>query len=256
MSKLHEIIAVENDVEKTAHKAIEEAAGVFGSKHNLFLGWVKRLKWLDADRQDSTPTEPFDETVELTTTVSEKLNFLSGQVAKYWNVLIQKETANQRATADLVLDDGTILIGTAPATFLLGMEKRLKHLRKVYEKIPTLPAGQEWEPDPSAAQEGVYKASEPEQSFKTEKQIMHKVLYEATKEHPAQIEKWASDINVGVFTKHKWSGMVTSREKADMLGRLDELIRCFKKARQRANEVEVDNTELATKILDYINTGK
>lgn len=250
MSKLHEIIAVEADVERTALKALEEAQSTFHSKHNLFQGFEKKLEWLD-DRED--PVEPHEETTSVSETVDRKLEFLSRQVANYWDVLYQKEKANQDAKADLVLEDGTVLLKDVPATYLLGMEKRLKLLRSVYERIPTLPAGVSWIEDNTVAMEGVYRQEEPQRTFKTEKKVEYKVLYDATDKHPAQIEKWNVDKNVGVFTKNNWSGMISSRRKSEIMGRIDELLRVFKKARQRANEVEVPKDNVANTILSYIN---
>ncbi len=91
-----------------------------------------------------------------------------------------------------------------------------------------------------------------EVTYKTKKAIKHKVLYEATPNHPAQIEKWSEDERVGKYTKQMWCGLFSNPQKTAILNRVDKLIRAVKKARQRANRVEVKNTEVMTDILSYL----
>jgi hypothetical protein len=80
------------------------------------------------------------------TTVADKLDYLSRDLSRLYDVLLQKEIGNQEARADLVVN-GEVLIPDAPATFLLGMETRLKALRQVLLHIPTLEPGRTWTED-------------------------------------------------------------------------------------------------------------
>ena len=82
-----------------------------------------------------------------------------------------------------------------PATLLLGLESRLKMVRDVYAEIPTLPPGGKWVKDTNEGND-IYFNENIETRFKTAKTFVHKVLYEATKEHPAQIEKWEELVKV------------------------------------------------------------
>jgi pheromone shutdown protein TraB len=93
-------------------------------------------------------------------------------------------------------------------------------------------------------------------TFKTKKDIEFKVAYDATKEHPAQVVPVDITVNVGKFTTKKWSGKLSSLEKAKILTRLDALIKATKRARMRANEVKVDtNAKIGEKLLNYIHRG-
>ena len=112
--------------------------------------------------------------------------------------------------------------------------------------------GIKWELDEQKGK-GVFIASNPVEKMRTAKTFVHKVLYEATKEHPAQIEKWEEMKNVGKYTVTHWSGMVTPLEKSVILGRLDTLIRAVKKARQRANCQEVQKLSIGKVLFDFIN---
>ena len=114
-----------------------------------------------------------------------------------------------------------------------------------------MPQGVEFESDPSVG-ENVFKTVHPEVKMRTAKTFRHKVLYEATKEHPAQIEKWEETEDIGRFVKQHWMGMITSYDKSQMLNRIDELIRAVKQARQRANTVTVTKDRIGKSILDFV----
>lgn len=246
MSKLHEVLAVEADLEGKAKVVIAEAAKVFAKSPGLFNGSVKTYKPFVEDG-----IEYPSEHQSMATTVPAKLEYVGESIAAWFDVLAQKEATNQIAVADLEVD-GKVLAEKVPATLLLGLESRLKAIRAMYVEIPTLLMSTEWQKSPAKG-EGVWEAVHPEETFKTAKTMKSMVLYEATDKHPAQIDKWDETINVGKYTKRVWTGMVTPAEKADMLERIDKLIRAVKVARQRANSVEVVKINIGKKIIDFIN---
>jgi hypothetical protein len=247
MSKLHEVLAVEGDLKGTHDKILQEGIATFTKKIDHFTGHHKTLQlFRDEDQGMETP----DEFKELTTTVHDKLKYIFQPIVKYWDVCLQKETTNQQAKADLVVDNVTIG-KDLPATFLLGMETKLKQLRMVVETIPTLQPGIKWTLDPDRG-EHVYKAEHDEKKYKTAKTMRHKVLYEATDHHPAQIDKWEDTENVGLYITTRWSGMISPAEKSNILSRIDKLIRAVKKARQKANNVDVVKINVGKEMIDYI----
>ena len=187
-------------------------------------------------------------------TVMKKLAYVRGHTTRYFNAFAAKERTNQEAKADIVVD-GNTLLADVPATALLGLEKKLAALRDLYGRIPTLDPGIKWQIDP-AAEEGVYVCAEDEIRFKTEKTIHSKVLYDATKEHPAQIEKWAQDTPIGRIVITRRCSMLSPADKSKYLGRIDTLIRAVKKARQRANKAEVVKLDVASAIFEFIHKGE
>lgn len=247
MAKLHEILAVEGDLENVANKLVNEATATFSKKPDHFIETVRRVEMLDEARKD----EDVEEHKAMVTTVRDKLDFVRPAVAKYFDVFVAKETTNQAATADIVVN-GVTLVAGVPVTALLGLQNRLKNLRAMYEAIPTLQPGKHWAADTSQGAH-VYRARHTEVRHRTEKQIQSKVLYEATKEHPAQIEKWVSDVVCGRIHVDEWSGMLSPADKSRMLERLDDLIRAVKRARQRANDIEVVERNLGAVLLDYVH---
>ncbi len=252
--KLHELLAVEADLEGRSRNIMNETRKVFKDKPVLFMGAVRNYKPFEDDGIDYP-----SEFQNLTSTVDEKLEYTGKSIIKYYDALLQKEATNQVAKADLVVDGQVIATGL-PATFLLGMEARLRNVREVYAQIPTLAIGTEWKAD-EAKGKGVWSTVHPEESMKTEKTTKSKVLYEAKfpkegeggQSIPAVIDKWNEVINVGKYTKYVWSGMLTPARKSELLDRIDSLLRAVKKARQRANSTEVLKVNVGKSLMDYIN---
>ena len=246
MPKLHEALAVEGDRQGNAKRISLETRATFDNKPNLFTSSLKSTVMFAED----SAVVP-DEHVAMVTTVEEKLDYLATQVGGYYDIVFQKDEANQRATADVEVDD-LILVEDAPVTWLLGMETKLRDLRQTLEAIPTLQPGTYWEEDPGFEKKGVYRSKFPKENFKTKKEICHKVLYDATAQHPAQIETWNEMINVGLNTENIWSGMISPADKSDILTRVDKVIQGVKKARQRANGTEIESSAVGKAIFDYI----
>lgn len=250
--KLHELLAVEKGLEKTATEAIAEAENTFNKKSAHFMGVIKRYVPFEESLKETESTE---EHVEMVDTVPSKLSFVFKHIIRWLDAVLQKEATNQEARADIALSDGTVLATDVPATFLLGLETKLKGWRKLIQATPTLSPGTKWVPDPQKG-EHVYAAEHNEEKFRTKKVLAHKELVPATKEHPAQIEKWHEDQNVGKYITSKWCGMLSPADKSELLGRLDDLERAVKKARQRANGAKVIKKTIGKTLTDYLLTGE
>ena len=254
-SMLHEILAVEADRSGMANRIIPETIHTFKDKAAHFQSAARTLKLFEDKGDQTTASEQAEaQFVEMVTTVAEKLKYTLGQIGQYYDVVLQKEATNQHAKADIVLPNGQVFLANVPATFLLGLETKLKTLRTVYEAIPTLAPGIKWELDPAAGP-NVWRQVEPEVRAKTAKEIKHKVLVQASDKFPAQIEKWEETTNVGVFTKQSWSSCMTTTDKSVLLGRIDDLIQATKQARQRANTATVVNTRISDVLSSYLHTG-
>lgn len=255
MAKLHELLAVEGDLEGVAKKITEETINTFKKKPAHFQGGEKRL---EIANPDGMATEIVGRQ-EMVTTVLEKLQYQEKSIVRWLDAVLQKETTNQQAKANIEVE-GLTLAENVPATFLLGLETKLKNLRKIYEAIPTLPPGIKWELDSNLGA-GVYRRVHPEEAYKTSKTFMHKVLVPAQfpKEGeggtslPAQIEKWEENVNVGKYFTEQWTSVITPTQKSGYLDRIDELIRAVKKARQRANATIVVKTDIGAALFNYIN---
>lgn len=248
MAKLHELLAVINDASAAATAILDESKATFGKRPDHFKGQTKVVTFFDAAREGENLTE----TKEFVTSVDERLAYTARIIGKYWDALFQLEQTNQIAMADLMVG-GVTIAKSVPATFLLGMETRLKEIRQMILTIPTLAPELSWAKD-EAAGKGVY-VSPPQVNFKGEKVRKHKVLYDATDKHPANIETWTEDQPVAKIETIHRSTMLTPAQKSEMMERCDNMIAAVKQARQRANTVETSRSKIASNMFDYIIKG-
>ncbi len=248
MGKLHELLAVEPDREGLYKIVLEEAKTTFQKKTDHFMGQIRKLEMFD-QAEDKLNTV---ERKELVTTVKDKLLYVQEALQRYLDIVLQKEATNQEATADLIVD-GVALAKDVPATFLLGLETKMKHLRGMYETLPTLDPGIKWTKDTKFG-ENVYVTEYPDEKFKTAKKFQHQVLVAPTDKHPAQVEKWEEQVPVGKYSTTAWSGKISSAEKSAQLGKIDKIIQGAKQARMRANNIEAINREIGKVLCDYINS--
>jgi hypothetical protein len=248
MARLHELLAVEGDLAGTYQKIMAETKVNFTKHPDRYFGQHQRIEPFS----DDIPKEA-DTYKEMDDTVPAKLDYTAEHIIRYLDVVLQKETTNQSAISDLVID-GVTIAKDLPATFLLGLESKLKKIREdVYASIPTLQPGVKWEEDETIGK-GVFKRTYPEEKFRTRKVMKNHVVAEATKEHPAQVQVYTEDEKIGRIVTNTWCGMISSAEKSAILGRIDKLIRAVKKARQQANSTEVVKVTVGKEIFNYINS--
>lgn len=245
---LHALLAVEADIRGEFDKILAEAKKTFKDKQSHFDGHHRTLKMKDDTRAQEEAAG--EEHKAMVTTVPAKLAYTGKVFVRYIDALMQKELTNQNAKADLRIN-GTVIAEDVPATCLLAIENKMKFFRSMAEQVPTWAPGIEWEPDPSEG-EHVYRAKHAETALKTENIIKPYELSPATKEHPAQVDKLTDQVPIGLFTRQKWTGMVSPAQKSKLLGAIDEVIRAVKQARMKANEEEVVHGEIGEKLFTHI----
>lgn len=247
MTKLHELLAVSNNLEGQAGKCVADLKETFQKKHHLFNERTVTF-------QPNTEGAPAvtEEQLDLQTTVTKELTWIAGFLAKLLDVDHAINEANTQARADVMLEDGTLLLTNMPATSLLELEKRLKWLHELIGVAPTLDPAKGFQPD-AARGVGVYRAREVTRT-RTAKTATPIVLYEATDKHPAQVQLINQDVPTGTIRQLEWSGMLTPAEKAAMLDRCETLTRAVKRARSRANEVPLSpaQSHIGTTLLNYV----
>lgn len=249
MGMLHEVLAVEKTKSETAAHLLAETAGKFGKEH-FFSGHVKALKMLvDSPENLALEAAARDERA-LPTTVFDTLDYALGLWAEAEDVIFQKNLTNTMAFADIELN-GKVVAQHVPVDELMGLEVRLDKIRGVMRLMPTIDAAKNWDKDASRG-DHVFVTRDMQSTSKTEKQAQAVVLYEATKEHPAQVKEVSRDVVVGTFEKRDWSGAVTAIQKSDALKRLDDMIAAVKAARMRANKTEVIPGTIGKLIVDMI----
>jgi hypothetical protein len=236
MAKWHELLAVESNLSAQGNKTRGELIETFHKKRHLFEG--------------ATPVNEAQSDIQ--TTVGKEIAWVSGILAKALDVAHQVDVANTQAKADVITEDGETILKDVPATSLLQLEKRIKEIHDLAVAIPTLDPAKGFSLDEQRGK-GIHQAR-PVTKNRTKKVPQVLELAPATKEHPRQTQVYSDDIPIGTIQEQEWSAMLTPVMKSDLLDRCDILLRAVRKARAKANEVEVDvaGNKIGKKLLDYI----
>ena len=248
--KLHELLAIETNLENQAKKCRAELAGTFEKKRHLFE--EKRVTFTPNSEGAQPQTEAQS---DLQSTITKEFAWVQSFIAKSLDASYQVAEANTAARADIILEDSdTVLIAKVPATALLELEKRVAEIAALITATPTLDPAKGFVPDEQRGN-GIFRAREVNKA-RTRKEKKVFIKYEATKEHPAQTELLDQDVPVGTVQEQEWSGLITPAHKSELLNRAEMLLRAVRRARSRANEETVDTTKkIGNTLLNYVFLG-
>ena len=246
-TKLHELLAVEGDLRTQAESCRGDLKNTFEKKSHHFSKKLVTVKPIADGAPDKVELQ-----LDLQTTVHKELKWIGEKLAKSMDIGHQIDIANCSATADVVLEDGKVLLKSMPSTALLRLEHRITELRDLVHAIPTLDPAKGFALDDSQG-DGIFRARD---ITKTRGQKIEKyiVVVQPTKEHPAQTAKINEDVPVATILEQEWSGLITVADKGDMLDRVEALLRAIKKARAVANSIEVDarQNKIGDAILGFV----
>jgi hypothetical protein len=240
MGKLHELLAVETDLGGKAQTTLKVVKGLFGARES-FLG--KSLIFT-AYAEDG-PSVP-DEITKVSHRVQDSLDLVTKHWGNWVDASIQKEVTNQQTSATIELDG--VNVPQLPATALLNLENKLALLRNTLNAVPVNDTLTDWTWD----EESLMWLSDPRYRQRTQKVRKSHVLHPGTAEHAPQVESYTEDVPVGEVETIIYSGMLQPSELRQVLDRLDTLILAVKRARQRANDIETENVQVAAKLLEYV----
>ena len=238
MPLLHEVLAVEKTRLQQFNTLLADTNSKFG-KPSFFQGHTKTLKMIEDSEKAAAIEAAAMEEIQVPTTVPETLGYMLDHWAIAEDLQMTKNKGNQRAAADLIFR-GQILLPAVPVDQLMGLEARLTLIRDCFKGIPTLSATVRYEPVEGSGRVGLYRTALPEVTTKTEKKPVPFVKAPATAQHPAQVETVIEEAVIGRYSKVSFSGAITSLQKANLIAAADELIAEARKARQRANCIEVN----------------
>ena len=241
MPKLNQIIAIQNGKKSQAKDSLTAAYQQL-QKPDLLTGISRNYKPKDETGESQPP-----ESKLVQIKVQEVIEKVSKDLVELFDVVATQDWANCQAKADVKVD-GKVLVANVPVTNLLFLEKQLIDLETFISKLPVLDAGERWSFD--AAQDCY--ASEPFQTTRTKKTPKRHIKYEATKEHPAQVEMYYEDLLVGTWTTVKFSGAIPANDRNRMLDRVRQLADAVKAAREEANSLEVEKKKVGEAILDFL----
>jgi hypothetical protein len=241
MPKLNQIIAVEKGVKSRVYGEITEMHKV-SQKPELFNGFVKTYRKKDEDGEDYP-----QERKKAQMAADAMLSKAAALLTELFDVTATKDWGNRHAVADVEVD-GQVLIKDAPVPFLLFLEKQIADLHTFVDKVPVLDETDDWMKDDAS---GLYKTA-PTTTHRTKKVQKPVVLYEATKEHPAQTQIITEDVVGGFWDTIKHSGALPTPRKQLLLERIEKLSKAVKFAREQANAAEAEQQRIGKAIFDYL----
>lgn len=241
MTRLNQIIAVVKDIKNSTDKALTAQYHRI-QKGPLYFGIEKVYRKRDDEGEDF-PNEKQIVQVKAEDQLQEIRNVLS----RLFDVTATLEWGNTKAVADVTVDD-VVLLKDAPVTYLLFLEKQLINIRTDLRKFPVLDTAEPWTWD---EQMGLWK-SDTTVTTKGKKIPRNHVKAAATDKHPAQVEVYFEDVQVGTWHTTKYSGAMSPKRVVELLDRVEKLQLAVKFAREAANNAQVDQIKVSDKIFDYL----
>ena len=241
MARLNQIIAVVNGKKTETQKALTNLHRLCSSVE-IFNGLSRKYRPLNDD-DESFPDEGKSVQLNSESVLSDFRKILGSLM----DVVATQDSCNCEARSDVVVD-GKVILQAIPVTYLLFLEKQLNDVHKFISSMPVLDIGDTWVKDDNR---DLYVGS-PYETNRTKKILQYKVMYEATEQHPAQIEKWNEDKVVGKWVSQKFSGAMPIKEKNLILERVKKLEDAVKFARESANMIEAINVNVSDDLFNYI----
>jgi hypothetical protein len=244
--KLNQILAIESGVKTRVYAKLSEDHKIL-QKPELFSGHVRRYTPRDDDPSSPAGEKLPDETRKVQFRVLDVLKATAEGMTEHLDVAATRDWTNMNARADVIIN-GQPLLQNVPVTYLLMLEKQLSDLHTFVKKLPTLDPGEQWTYDRN---QDVF-STVPAGTARTKKVTRPMVLYDATKEHPAQVKEATEDVFCGTWNTVKFSSALPTGTVNDMLRRVEELQKAVKFAREQANSVDATPMSVGNQIFDFL----
>lgn len=241
MTKLNQIVALENGLKARVEKAI---TGIYHNlqKSTLYNGFVRVYQPKD-EEGEQIPSEG----TNVQERVDDQLKAASEHLTQLFDVVATKDWGNTQAQADVMVD-GLVVVEGAPVTYLLFLEKQLVKWHTILNKVPVLDPAELWTYDEGNSQ---YR-TQPTKSVKTKKVLKALELSPATDRHPAQVQTYNEDVPVGTWEATKFSCAIPARRRDELVVRVDKLLDAVKSAREEANGAEVEQIRVGGSVFSYL----
>lgn len=241
MTKLNQVLAIQQGVQATAKSVLDKSYHQL-QRAPLLAGLSRTYRPKDEEGEKLPPEGNL-----VQVKVEEIITDITAASTRLYDVVATKDQANTQASADVVVD-GESLLTNVPVTFLLWLEKRLEDLHTFVGKLPVLEPGEIWDFDSNT---NVYRTPVTE-TIRTKKVPRNHVKAVATDKHPAQVEVWMEDVQVGTWSATKFSGAIPAQRRAQLLERVNKLTEAVKTAREQANAITVTDVHVGEPIFAYL----
>lgn len=241
MPKLHEVVAVATGKKSEVQKFVTSGYHDL-QKPELFDGLRKTYQPIE-EGGEQLPPESKNPQLDLNKIIRDSRETWS----EFFDVAATVDAGNQKAKADVIVDGVTVAKDVAVPT-LLFLEKQLGDVKSFIEKLPTPDRAERWSYDASVGM----LTTEPVKTGRTKKVQKALVLYQATKEHPAQTQLITEDVLAGYWTTIKYTNKIAAEKKAAALARVGKLIDAVKVAREQANTTSIEKVRIGDSLLGFV----
>lgn len=239
--KLCQVLAIDSGV-RNKSKSELTALHRSAEKPELYSGLNRTYRPKDEDGEKFP-----DERQHVALRSKEVLAKLKDIMSEALDIELTKDVGNCSAKADVKVGEEVVL-KDVPVSYLLYLEKQLDDVFTFINKMPQLDASEAWSFDPG---QNLHR-SVPTETTKTKKKMTPVVLYEATREHPAQVREVTEDVAVGFWSATKFSGALTADRKEVLVSRIQQLQKAVKFAREEANSAEVEKKNASSALFNFI----
>lgn len=241
MKKLIQVLANERDISQKFKAFLSDAHNRTRNK-DLMTGHSRVYEPVNADGLQLPPDSKL---VQLNSEAI--LKEVKAKSVELFDIIAQKDWANQKAKANLLLD-GKVLLSDVPPVYLLFLKTQLTNLVTFLEKFEELPPDKNWKLNPATG----YYQSEVVKNHKTEKIEDKLVMIEPTKEHPGQARPITKDAIVGYWSVTSYCGALSKPRKVQLLERVHTLLKAVKETLAVANLEDAPEKAVGNTIFDYL----
>ena len=238
--KLCEVIAVVSGKKGEVDKAVTGHYHLF-QKKELFDGITRDYRPRTEDGEQ-LPSERKVAQLRAKDMIIEAIQ----KWTELFNLTFTLDSGNCIAKADIIVDDKVLATGV-PVSTLLFLEKQLANVHAFVSKLPT--------PDPSE----VWRVDKDQDMLRTDVRVTARtkkiqktvVLFHPTEFQPGQAQLVTEDVIAGDWHQTLFTTAIPARDRNEILDRISKLQDAVKVARERANQVEVEQKKMAESLFNY-----
>jgi len=249
--KLAVQLGLRDKVEKGFSLMLDDMFSKFKNKQGLFKGYQKTYTPIDGYADE--PSKRGYEAVA--STVGEQLSWFKTHVQDYFNIVFSIEKTNATGvTSDLVVDGKNW--GTYTTLELLRLKSILDgKIKSLIHELPIRKESVIWKESTNGEHEGreIYESPIDEGFSKT----TIKESYILVDPHPDKsrqpiVGEKSTQVNIGSYTAQEYSGEYTTRQRAIILAKYDNLYKAVIAALENANTIESQESDLGNKVLEFL----
>lgn len=252
--KMATYLGLRDRVETGFKNMLTDMANKFTKHQGLFQGEKKTYKALEEFADDPTKRGY----TAVASTVGEQLAYMKENTLDFFDVVfsIEKTNAKGSVESELIVDGKSWGIYTSLELLRLKTTLDNQLFKSVYNNIPTRTLTEHWKltEDENYTGREIYETPEDKGHSKT----TLKKQYILVDPHPDKVRPPVlgtqdTQVNVGEYTSQKFSGAISTSQKALMLKNCDTLYKAVISALENANDVEIQKSDLGSRVFEFIN---